>query len=752
MNINPIRKAQSFTKMTDEELAKLLQVSRQTISSYKKNPSSIPTDKLIALSRGTGISLDLLLENTEVFQSPNILHTYADRAAAVKDAISVGLENLNSIESFVFDKKYIYASDAKEKVVESLRDTLRMADIQIARPCCAFMGESDTGKSTIINYMLGKNIAPAGYSPLTCSPTYYMHSTERPSFLSNPVENAVVLGRSAGSGNERFSHMRIADEEYTKPYILRTGDAETVLRAYGTRDGAYFDDESIIIDEIVVFIEAPLLEEVSLIDYPGFGTGVERDDVSLTMDMSTVDVLFFLSRANGFLVNEKEILALAHVFSTRTSLDSVYVLGTHAHSIGDPNDVAEILSNGCERLVRVLSVDSCERLGVSINDYDKLRSRFFGFAPQSDFYCKHLNADIETTFPNVVRKKIEVATEEFFRASQALAHGYSDIINNLENDFNETKISDEERDAVLSALDSKYKSLMDSLELKIASCRQKSRAEFELDYKRIANVEYIKTAIKRRGFKNRQKDMTALADYLSQEVSEAFVRAREKYGKEFAHDLNEQLNNYKNTWNLGSYVISMKDFNFARSFASGLTGLTAYGALATWATIAAAGSNLGAYILIAKIVSALSAIGINLGGTATVIAWVASIGGPVVLGIATALIASAAMFGILSGTWESRVAKKLVTVFEEKNTCEKCLNALDGYWSDTYIALKSAMLKMHEDAKDEYRRKVDVQNLAFEDKIALNTILSMIYTLARNAHENMAKMIHPDDELTGGDN
>ena len=96
--------------------------------------------------------------------------------------------------------------------------------------------------------------------------------------------------------------------------------------------------------------------------------------------------------------------------------------------------------------------------------------------------------------------------------------------------------------------------------------------------------------------------------------------------------------------------------------------------------------NLGAYILVAKGVSLLSALGISVGGTAAAASAVAAIGGPVVLGAALALIAAISVFAMLSGGWRKSIAKKIVDVFEKANVKEQLQAAIDTYWIDTQNA------------------------------------------------------------------
>ncbi|MFM6395585.1 MAG: DNA-binding protein, partial [Planktothrix sp.] len=98
-------------------------------------------------------------------------------------------------------------------------------------------------------------------------------------------------------------------------------------------------------------------------------------------------------------------------------------------------------------------------------------------------------------------------------------------------------------------------------------------------------------------------------------------------------------------------------FDTKGAFLGGIAGLGAYGALAAWA---ASLGNLGGYILVAKLVSLLSALGISIGGgTAAVISFVATIGGPLTLGIALSVALASLIFGLFGEAWQSCFAKRL---------------------------------------------------------------------------------------------
>ena len=122
-------------------------------------------------------------------------------------------------------------------------------------------------------------------------------------------------------------------------------------------------------------------------------------------------------------------------------------------------------------------------------------------------------------------------------------------------------------------------------------------------------------------------------------------------------------------------------FDSKGAFIGGLTGLGGVGALAVWA---AALGNLGAYILVAKAVSLLAVLGISIsGGVATAVSFVAAIGGPITL--AVGLVAAAAFVGwaLFGESWQSRLAKKIVSHFEEQRIVDEFCEAIDEYWTDT---------------------------------------------------------------------
>ena len=121
--------------------------------------------------------------------------------------------------------------------------------------------------------------------------------------------------------------------------------------------------------------------------------------------------------------------------------------------------------------------------------------------------------------------------------------------------------------------------------------------------------------------------MKQLSAKLSNLLNDSYVSILKTHSKILSDKIEQYLNNFENTTKISLLHEETKvglGFNVKASFAGGLAGLATYGALSIWA---ASLGNLGSYILVAKGVSVLAAMGISVGGTAAASAAIAAIGG-----------------------------------------------------------------------------------------------------------------------------
>lgn len=737
---NPIENAMNITQMTQDGLAEKLGVTRQTLVNYRNNPDTIPAGKLLALSKFTGLSLEQLCGGgLERAMGPKVKHTYKKLYSKMQHAVSIAESQLSFLDIHNVDEQlYMPALD---EIRETLENTLAIAKDQGRKPLLCAFGQSDTGKSTLTNFLLQDDVAPASYSPMTTVPTYYYHVSEKPDYLKDEHENTIVFGRKKGSQLEKYEHDFYKDKEKAEKYKLQAGEYQSILTAFGTREGAYYESSSVEVAEIVVFLDNDILQEITFVDIPGFGSGDKRDDVGLTMDMARFDVVFFLSLSNGFFRAE-EMTALKQILSSRSSMESVYILATHANAVGNPQQVSQIMQSGCNRLANMMTDVEVEELGMKRDNCEScMFKRCFAFDAFNEHYSEAFNRDFESLIPKIIDKRVKGSLKSLRTASREYKKIYEQKLNAL--DKKEKKVSVSSSNGFKEEARKKITEIKNKMYKVLEHERITSKDRFYGDYDVVMNEEFIVDAMKRKDIRNKKDDIEAFSSYLSSEINDR-LKANLKNGSErFVSELNSNIDSYKEVWttafNEHKINIDMSIFDFTKAFASGLSGVAVYGALALWATIVAGGSNLGAYILIAKIVSALSAIGISLGGTATVTAFVASIGGPVVLGLAIALIAAVSVFGILTGNWRNRLAKKLMKAYEEKGFKKQCVDSIEKYWGDTTLALEACLESLNTETTEYFDNQMEISSLSDDKFEKINNAFKVLYNHAIMIFGTLAK-------------
>ena len=223
-----------------------------------------------------------------------------------------------------------------------------------------------------------------------------------------------------------------------------------------------------------------------------------------------------------------------------------------------------------------------------------------------------------------------------------------------------------------------------------------TKIKFKEDFNQMLTEENIIKIIDKRGYKNKKADLEELGSYISSEIQDIYRKNLEKTTEKFKDTMDEYLVETQKSLELTNSSSGINidlDFDFKSAFIGGLAGAATLGGLAFWASTL---GNLGAYILVAKGVSVLSALGISIaGGTATATAFVASIGGPITLGIAAALLVGVAIWGIFSDSWKKKIAKKIIEEFKKHVT--KYDEAITQYWLDTENGFDIAKNKMEEE-------------------------------------------------------
>lgn len=185
------------------------------------------------------------------------------------------------------------------------------------------VGRSDAGKSTLGNFLLGKNVLPTGYGPLTKLITQVHHISEKPNWASGTCQ-VFRCGFEPHHFRE-FSHTK-------QHLILETSNLK--LRQYTHRDSHLPDAKYLI-----VFSSSPILRYCSVVDLPGFDHSNTDTDSADEVILPT-DCIIYLSSYIGFM-SDLDIQWLVDRWESNASiasqvksqnLNSLFIVLTHAYS------------------------------------------------------------------------------------------------------------------------------------------------------------------------------------------------------------------------------------------------------------------------------------------------------------------------------------------------------------------------------------------------------------------------------------
>lgn len=679
---------ENYLKLTQAELAELIGVRQDRISRLEQNLDSISLEELVILSKKTGKSLDEITNYKK-----NVINKLE-----VKDSWSKVRYIKNTVINYIKDYSPKNNLNYENKIENLRRDIEGIA----RKPRIVFSGKSDSGKSTMINALLGKEKMPTNWTPTTSIIVYVKDILDRPAYME---EELWIFKKGK---NKEWDDTRLYDEKYCREWKVAGGNAE-MLSQYGVRKGEEYNKD---IGSAVLFIDSPILKNCDILDIPGITAGIESDNIAASQAKLKADVLVYLSQASGFLQTEdanylKEALeVLSPLEKTEgtalSPMSNLFVVATHAHHVIPRTDLKKICDSGCNRFTKTLPESFWERYSNSskkLFSEKDLRKRFFTYTTD----IEDLREDFEKELKNTIENLPKLLENKIFNLAKDYAKNES------------KKMSDEvikyeklinERDAYSKRLEDikknepKRKFLLEennrNVKNKIFDLDSETKKKFREDFNQMLTEENIVKIIDRRGYKNKKADLEELGSYISSEVQDIYRKNLEKTTEKFKDTMDEYLVETQKSLELANNSNNMNinlDFDFKSAFIGGLAGAATLGGLAFWASTL---GNLGAYILVAKGVSVLSALGISIaGGTATATAFVASIGGPITLGIAAALLVGVAIWGFFSDSWKKKIAKKIIE--EIKKSVAKYEDAITQYWLDTENGFDIAKNKMEEE-------------------------------------------------------
>ena len=679
---------ENYLKLTQNELAELISVRQDRISRLEQNLDTISLEELVVLAKKTGKSLDEIANYKKDIPRELTISDSWDKIRYIKNTI------INYIRDF-FPKN-------NQKYINKIEDLRKNIEGITRKPRIVFSGKSDSGKSTMINALIGKEKMPTNWTPTTSIIVYVKDILERPDY----IEDELWIFRKGK--NTEWDDTRLYDEKYCREWKIASGNAE-ILSQYGVRKGHDYNKD---VGSAVLFVDSPILKNCDILDIPGITAGIESDNIAANQAQLKADILVYLSQASGFLQIEdanylKEALEVLSPLeetegTSLSPMSNLFIVATHAHHINPRTDLKNICDSGCDRFADTVADSFWKKYSYNSKEIftkKDLRKRFFTYAIDIEDLRENFEKELKNTIenlPKLLEKKVFNITKDYIKnESEKMrkeVQKYEGLINEREHYsklLEEIKKNEPKRKFLLEENNRNVKS-------KIFDLDNETKQKFKEDYNRILTEENIVKIIDEREYKNKKTDLEKLGSYISSEVQDVYRKNLEKTTEKFKNIMDEYLLKTQKSFeidNFNNMNISL-DFDFKSAFIGGLAGVATLGGLAFWASTL---GNLGAYILVAKGVSVLSALGISIaGGTATATAFVASIGGPITLGIAAAILVGLAIWGIFSGSsWKKKIAEKIIKEFNKN--IYKYDNAITQYWSDTESGFNVAKDKMEEE-------------------------------------------------------
>lgn len=268
-------------KLTQEEFANLYGISIQEVQELDKTGKP-DMDLIVKIATKSGLDFNTILSYEKPRVKPISAKDTWEKTNFTKKSLSGYLNSALEQMDIPDDMRKNYIDDLEIGIMS-----------KFVKPTVAIVGRSDTGKSTLINSLIGAEKMPAKWTPTTSTAVYVKHIKDRPAFIH---DEAWIFKRECG--NEKFwNSKRLYDEKYCEKWKVAGGDL-SLLETYSTRQGGGLKTEA---GSAVVFVDAPILLNCDIIDLPGYGTETASDDVITAKTAAHADVLIYLSLASGFL-------------------------------------------------------------------------------------------------------------------------------------------------------------------------------------------------------------------------------------------------------------------------------------------------------------------------------------------------------------------------------------------------------------------------------------------------------------------
>lgn len=652
MNFKSLR--EDKLKLLPEQFAEIygLDISEVHELDANNNPR---VDLIQAICEKTGMSFEAVTS----FERPKIKefvpkYTWekADfRKKTIVNYINDSLERMSVLEK------------DREKYIDDFNQGFKAI---LIKPSISIVGRSDTGKSTLINSLIGSKKMPTSWTPTTSIAVYIKHINDRPEFIKDDV----WFFANECEEERLWNVKKLYDEEYCNKWKIAAGSIE-LLKEFGTRQGGGYTKK---VGSAVVFIDAPVLLNCDIVDLPGFGTETESDDEITLKAAQQTDVLIYLSQANGFMRIEdieylKENIRSLPIWEKQDEndlkpLSNLFVVASQAHSVDQGNEfeLNNILTSGYENFSKTLPEGYWDkRSKVSGYEYNGklISSRFFTYTTDIPSLCEKFITELKLVIeqlPDIVDLRTKRFIEQYISTRKPNIKAEIDKYNGLIKDRERyvlllKKIDESELERV-AGIDKKRKEIRDKIDLLLIETIN----EYSNYCATKINTDAISDRIIKEGIKNKNDDISCFSSKFMEEMRGELSELLEKKTESIRELTQEYISQYSKSVNANFEETNINaDFDFVYEFANNFAKAGIIGGFI--------GRLIGRWFFDVFLNDALYYL-------------------PCGIPIGLAIIASLKVVKLLGGGWERNVAKKIVRSFEENGVAEKYRDAIKKYWDE----------------------------------------------------------------------
>lgn len=700
-----LREMRETAGKTIEDVADSLGVSKATVSNWEREPKSMSIDKLNAYVKACGYQLqDAFTFKNRMKNQWNI--PVNGELSALRDGLVADVQVLGAKQPNFIKQAVLVNKNAYDMISGEFKTRLAFT----RKPRVAIIGQSDVGKSTLINDMLGSNTMPARWTPTTTLVVRIVHSEEKPAWLKG---NTIVVKTSLAEALPETYQLR--DKEYFNSHVEEKGD-QSLLASWAIRESVQDEAEVVAakthIDPaqdkgsrytMYTYQDAPILKSIEIWDTPGFAADGEAElgqaeDAQALYAQSNADVFVFMSIANGFMHDAD--LSLLRPIVTRMdrtkdyqddlpAWHNLFVVASQAQAVKPADQLPVILNNGAVRFASTIKDRWMDKNGQYT--LRELQSRFFTFSIDDTSLS---NKFIEALTQTIVIAQKQTLNKETAGVIKSFRFARENVINKYIGSYQQaldTRTIAEKR--YQQALENQPKTeaairkSMGEMRNDVDHHAHNSKLEYNQYLNQTLTVENFCALMKKWDTKNKKDSKREAINHLMNTIQDELNDQLRKHSEKFAKEFHAHLDDAKINSDISEHVFDIQAI---------ASGLVAAGMVGGAFAVVAAGitSNLGLYLVAGSVGGVLTSAGI-ISSPTVLVSLVSVLGGPVAWVVGLSLIAATITGSLVhSAGWRTKFAKAVIGKLNSVEMCNQFNDSIDTYWQETRDEINKLESKM----------------------------------------------------------